>query len=622
MTSDSIRPSPAPALEGPPEPGAPGLAAGRGSGALVPPDPLTPGLVERLRDELGGGYRAAREALLAALPRERAAALAQMSKETRGTWSLLLQARGGRALVHGCPLSGAVITLAAAGYRVTLLDRSPERLGLAVRLAEQQLPGRVHGVLCGQEGDLPFADRAFELVVHDDETRPAPDRALLAELRRVCAHELFVTGDNRLGYKRSSGRAWEFHTPDPFQYALQILRAPGGARTLPGWRALQECDAFEPARAFALYPDRRDYGQIVALDEPLPRLWVGPNEAKNRLKLIGHALGLFPWLTPSFAFLARRRGAPAAPTHLDRVLAEIARRTGEPLPRLELLQGSRGNCAVIMTEVPGSDAADPRGRWVLHIPLYQGHREGLVLHHRMLARVPRDFPGFPVPEPLFCGEVEGLTVSCERRLPGYPSQHALTGRPKADRILLQVAEHLARLVLEPARPLDEGRFDALVGPWFERVLRTIDDPDLRADLDRRRARARRVLTGRSLPLMLAHGDPRAKHVQVDQELRVIGFLDWGTSLEPSLPGFDLVHRIVHDRKQMLGRREAVSWRDVCEGRLAPGERAALERYAERLDLTLADLLAVAELYPVHLTAVVDRFAAYLRPGWYRDQFVP
>ena len=127
--------------------------------------------------------------------------------------------------------------------------------------------------------------------------------------------------------------------------------------------------------------------------------------------------------------------------------------------------------------------------------------------------------------------------------------------------------------------------------------------------------------GRELPRVLAHGDPRAKHSLVDDELRVLGYVDWGTICEPSLPGLDLVHRIVHDRKQMHGQPDVEAWEDVLALELHQGERAALERYAEAVGLAVQDLVDVAELYPVHLTAIVDRFTPYVRPGWYRDNFV-
>ncbi len=585
------------------------------------PDPLIAGLARRLRGAIDAGYREALEALLAALPGERAATLAQLTRESRGTWALLLSGCGGEALHVGSPLSGAVVPLAAAGYRVTLLDTSRERLELAVRIASHQVPGKVRGVLGRDDARLPFADRAFDVVVHDDERAPAPGPELLSELRRVCASELVVTGDNRLGYKRSSGRAWDWRVPSPLEYARAVARPRAGERTLRAWRRALRAADFEEPRALALYPDRRDFAQVIALDEPLPRLVVGPNEARNRLKVAAHALGAFPAFTPSFAFLARRRGSAAGPPLLERVLRELAERTGEPVPAVEHLVGSRGNNALVMTAVPGAPADDPRGRWVLHVPLHLGHRAGLALHVEMLRRVRREHAGVPVPEALFFGELCGLTLSCERRLAGFASNHALTSRERADRVLHQIAGHLAQLVLEPARALDENEYDALVGPWFEGALHAIDDADLRRELERRRASARAELAGRVLPRMLAHGDLRAKHVQVDDALRVVGYLDWGTVAEPSLPGLDLVHRIVHDRKQMLGQRDAHAWRDVLALELAPGERAALERYAAALGIELRDVIDVAELYPAHLTAIVDRFTPYVPRDWYRAHFV-
>ncbi len=584
----------------------------------LPPEPLSPGDVAACREALTRSYREAYETLLAHLPPDRRDRLSQLAKESLGAWSLLLCSRGGTALYHGNPLTGAVSPLAALGLRVTLLDLSPERLWLALRLAEHQVRGRVRGVLAGDGPGLPFEDGQFDVVVYDD---LAPSRQTLEELGRVCRGELFVTGDNRLGYKRSSGRTWDFRVPSPLEYAGRALRPRRGERTLSGWRTSLRADGFDPARAFALYPDRRDFAQVVALDQPLPRLFVGPNERRNRMKVAAHALGLFPHLAPSYGFLSRRRGLAPGPARLERVLERLSAEIGEPRPEVEHLVATRGNTAVVMTVLAGAAADDPRGRWLLHVPLHQGHRSGLELHHRTLARVRERFPGVPVPEPLLAGEIDGLWLNCERRLYGWASNHLLVDRSMADKILLQMAQHLALLVLEPARPLSDEDYELTAGIWFERTLRTVRDAALRGILERRRQEVRRLLVGRSLPRMLAHGDPRAKHVQVDLSGNVLGYMDWGTIVEPALPGLDLMQRIVHDRKQLLGQHDGEAWRELCDPqRLMPGERAALERYASALGLESRTLPVLAQLYPVFVSATIDRYAPYVPPDWYRRNF--
>ncbi|HVS16965.1 MAG TPA: hypothetical protein VMT18_00090, partial [Planctomycetota bacterium] len=174
----------------------------------------------------GADARESVEALLRGLPRERRERFLQLNKESRGVWSLLFAARGGRALVVGSPLSGAVGPLAMLGLEVVLVDLDARRLVCAADLALRQVPERPRGVVA-QPHALPFRERAFDVVACDVER---VDDALLAELRRVCAGELFVALDNRLGYKRSSGRAWDLHVPGPVEYALRVLHPSRGER--------------------------------------------------------------------------------------------------------------------------------------------------------------------------------------------------------------------------------------------------------------------------------------------------------------------------------------------------------------------------------------------------------
>ena len=588
-------------------------------GRDVAPEPLESGDASLLLEPLEAA-RSAREALeafLAGLSSKRRGLFLQLSKESRGAWSLLLSARQGSALHVGNAMSGAVIPLAALGLRVTLLDPSPERLALGLALAEMQVPGRVRGVLGGDGPALPFEDEQFDVVVSDvDEL----GKALLSELARVARGELFALVDNRLGYKRSTGRSFQFDVPGPLSYLRSALCPPHGERTLACWRRAL-ASALATPRAFALYPDRRDFAQVAALDEPLPRLFVGPNEARNRLKVAGHRLGLFPVFAPSFGLSARAGGADGAPSRLRTLLEAVARETGEPLPQAEHLIGTRGNTCVVMTDVAGADPADPRGRWVLHLPLHLPHRRGLEVHFRALERMRAQFPLFPVPEPLWMGEADGLWLTCERRLSGWASNHFLTNREAADRILEQMADHLAQLTVRPARPFSAEDFERLVEPLFADTLRAVRDAALRAELERRRDEAHRQLVGCALPLVFGHGDVRAKHVQVDQGGHVIGYLDFGTVIDPTLPGLDLMHRIVHDRKQLEGTHDGTTWRELSEPqRLRPGERRALERYARRLALDPRALQAVALVYPVFVGAVIERYSPFVRPEWFRHTF--
>jgi hypothetical protein len=586
---------------------------------IVEPELLAPADLEvfaaaRAR---GASVRASTEELLRSLSRERREAWMQFAKESRGVWSLLLGATGGRVLFVGNPLSGAVVPLAALGLEVTLMDSSRERLELALTLAAQQVPAeRLNGVVAASPR-LPFADGAFGVVAWDSGRL---DDALLTELQRVCAGELFVAVDNRLGYKRSSGRAWELRVHGPLEYALRLLRPGPAARTLSGWRRALGAAGFEPARALALYPDRRDFAQVVALDTPLPSMHLGPNERRNRVKMLGHSVGLFPHLTPSYALHTRRRGADPT-SRLDRALAELAEITQEGASTCEHLIGTRGNVGVVMTAKPGSPSSAPRGRWLLHVPLYQAHRPGMSLHFGMLARMRAHFPAMPVPEPLFCGDVAGLWLCCERRLPGFGSHHRMNSLADSENLLAQASVQLATLTCRPAAVFSDGEFESELEQHFEGTLRSIVDPATRRSVEKLREQVRAQLVGRSLPRVIAHCDLRAKHVQLDEHGVLNGYLDWGTASMSELPGLDLLHLFVHNRKQLFGHSDGTSWRTFLDpAGPSAAELAAFEAYARPLGLDLETLRAVALFYPALVGSTAERNWAHARPDWFQDQF--
>ncbi len=587
------------------------------------PWPLAGGDLTRFFADLEAGrpFRAAFETLLGELPRERADRLLQLHAERRGAWLSLLAERGGRALLVGNALSGSLAPLAAAGFELTLADGSAQRLRLARASAARQVAGELRCVQVATAAALPFADRSFELVVLDDDRRVGPSGAELREARRVCAGELVVLCDNRLAYKRSSGRWRDLRRRSPFDLLRRALFPRPGERTLAGWRRAVGGSGFGPPRALALYPDRRDFAHLVDLDGGPPHLWVGPNEARNRLKVLGRRLGLFPLLTPSFALIARRRERPAGGLRIERILGHVAERLGEPRPVPEHVFATRGNTSVILSALPERGEGDPAGRYALHVPLYLPHAPGLDLHLEALRRVRDAFPDVPVPEALFSGALEGLWISAERRVGGVPAQH-LVGDPElADRVLQQAAEHLARLVVRAAEPLNEADFERLVAARVESIARSAPEADTRAALERLGREARAALLGAPLPRVIQHGDLRAKHVQVDARGDVLGYVDWGTASMADLPGFDLLHLLVHNAKQRTREGDGAIWRRLLAGRdLRPAECAALEFYAERVGHGRDLARALLALYPVVVGAIAESNWPWTRPGWFHRAF--
>lgn len=602
----------------------------RGDPSAEPaPTPLARGAFEVAFDAArrGATFRRALEALLLELDEESADRLMQMLREARGAWFPLLEARTGELLFLGNALSGSITPLAAAGFRVTVLERNAERARFALLRAAEHSPGAVRVVLGGDSARLPFADKSFDVVVQEDGLPRADGRFAhdFDEVLRVAQDEVVLTADNRLAYKRSSGRRNDFHVPSPIEFARAALSPSRGERTLRGYRSLFTRAHFGSVRGFALYPHSRDFTHVVALDDEWPTLTIGPMERKNRLKLIGRSLGLFPLLTPSFALIGSRKPSPGT-TRMDRILAELARRTGEPVPKVEQFVGTRGNTLLVQTRAPAGDTAGDtgggaRGAWTLHVPLCPKNVPQLELHMDSLALVRARFPGVPVPEPLDHGRIEGVWLSCERRLPGWTAPQVVGDRARIGRMQREVAAHFAQLVTRTARVFTDEDFETQVAARFRLVAAHAAVAGTIANLERLQAEARERLVGATFPLVLYHADLRSKHVQVDEDGGVLGYLDWGTTEPEGLPLFDLLHLVVHERKQERRISPGEAWRAVRDRRdLFDHEIAALDSYARALGLDAHVVAAIDAIYPVLVAAMAEKNWDFSRPRWLHRQF--
>lgn len=570
-------------------------------------------------------FREVLEALLLALPLERAELLMQRLREGRGAWLPLLRASGGRALFVGNALSGTCAALLRAGFELTLLDPVPERVAFGAA-RDRALAGRCGAPGCGAldraGARLAFADGAFDLVVLEEglPARAGPWRVPLAEAWRLTRGELVLVGDNRLGYKRSTGVRAGLRLRGPLELARGLASAQ--TRTLAGYRR-----AFERAgaagvtgaarpRAFALYPHRHDFAHVVALDAAWPRLYVGPKEEQNRAKVLAQRVGLFPILAPSYLVHAARPDVARGPARLTRILQALARATGEPEPEAEMIFATRGNTALVQTRVAGAPQDAEAGRWTLHLPLQPAQERQARRHFARLVELERRFPDVPVPAPLAADEIEGLYVTCERRLPGL-SVPQLTGNAEVlGRTWAQCAEKLAALALGPPRAIDRALFERLFAQPFEIAARRAAVEETRRWLARTLAEAERRALGLAIPLVVYHADLRGKHVQVDPEGNVLGFLDWGSSEDSGLPYFDFLNLLLHERKQEAGIGAGEAWRLVrgWQG-LRASEGAALADYAARLALPAEYLRLIEDLHPALVAAMAEANWDYSRPRW-------
>jgi aminoglycoside phosphotransferase (APT) family kinase protein len=617
---------------------------------VVPaPGPLEPGDLDATFDRARRGmtYRAVLEALLLDLPDERAERMMLLVREARGAWFPLLAASGGELLFVGNALSGTVTPLADAGFRVTILDRSLERLAFARLRADAHSPGRVALVLGGDSPRLPFADASFDVVVQEGALPGVRHRAAprartdddasadtfahdLAECARVAGGELVLTADTRLGYKRSSGRRGTFHVPGPMEFAAAAIAPERGERTLRGYRRAFADAGCTRARAFALYPHALDFSHVVAIDEPAPALTIGPMERKNRVKLAARAVGLFPVFTPSFALLGERSAVEKngrAPndivrtTRIARMLRELAAKIGEPTPAIEQLVSTRGNTAIVHTSVPGAPESDERGRWTLHLPLAPKNLPQCERHFRALESLRARFPDVPVPEPLLFGRVDGVAVTCERRARGWTAPQMVGDRRCIARMLRETAVHFSKLVVRAPAPFTEDDFARDVGARFDTAAEHAAVPSTIDRLARLRDEMRERLIGKSIPRVVYHADLRAKHVQIDSDGGVTAYLDWGTTEMEGPPYHDLLHLVVHERKQEAGLTAAAAWGIVRDReRLRDVERESLASYARAVGIDDETCRAFELMYPVLVAAMAEKNWEYSRPRWLHKQF--
>jgi aminoglycoside phosphotransferase (APT) family kinase protein len=277
--------------------------------------------------------------------------------------------------------------------------------------------------------------------------------------------------------------------------------------------------------------------------------------------------------------------------------------------------------------VPDRDETDPRGRWTLHVTVSPLQEAQARTHFARCQQLRRAFPAFPIPEPLHAGEFQsdasgaGLFLTCERRLGGLTAPQHTGDHALAERMYRESAAHLALLVVEPARPIDEACWQELLGAKFDLVAKYAAVPSTLEWLARMRERSREWLIGERMPRVIYHADLRSKHVQLDARGRVLGYLDWGSSEPSDLPYFDLLHLLVHERKQESGMSTGAAWRlAIGRDKLRAFERAALEDYQRRLGLSDRYCRAIEELYPLFVTAMAEKNWEYSRPRWMHRAF--
>ena len=509
-------------------------------------------------------------------------------------------------MVLGNGLSGAGLGLAQAGWAVCLRDDNPERLAFArARAADHGL--ELETELSQGERQLPHADESFDLVLNEGDFG-----AGASELARVARGEVVLIADNRYGYKRSSGVHGEFQVRSPLEY-LQSLFKRGGKSLSDYSRELTEAGLIG-IRPHSLYPHSADFTFCVSLTSDGPKLPIGPKERANKLKILGERLGLFPLLTPSFALISHKPRAKLLRPLADRLLQEAVETEDGQAPPLEHLVATRGNNALLL-----SAGSRPLA---LHMPLEIRQQVQVKRHLATLTALSEEFPALPVPRPIRELHFGEAWCAVEERLGGWTAGQICGDQRRVSRMLKDVAEHFAGLITRPAQEFTEADFERLIGERVRRVSMKAPDKETRSALMEMEVLAREQLIGARFPLMRSHGDLRSKHVQVDQDGGVLGYLDWGATEERDLPLFDLLHLIINERKQEAQSTIGDAWRDYCAGSAAPREheRAAIDEYSDRLELSTEVQRGIEAIYPLFVADAAEKNWDYSRPRWVLRQF--
>jgi hypothetical protein len=255
------------------------------------------------------------------------------------------------------------------------------------------------------------------------------------------------------------------------------------------------------------------------------------------------------------------------------------------------------------------------------VPLCPKNIPQLELHYRTLELVRGRFPSVPVPQPLMHGLVDGVWLSCERRLAGATAPHIVREPAKMAKMLADASRHFAALVVREPAPFTDADYEEQLGARFDLVAAHAAVPTTIDALRRMRDEYRTRFVGKKIGRMLYHADLRGKHVQVASDGSVLGYLDWGTTELEGLPYFDLVHLVIHERKQEHKCSAGDAWKIVRNrGSLRDYEVVALESYRRRVGLDEDTARAIEELYPVLVAAMAEKNWDYSRPRWLHRQF--
>ena len=501
-------------------------------------------------------------------------------------------------------------------------DTASEPTSEAASVPSNELPGEAAAPGTRRPPPIHPVDRAesalvseksaetdsFDLVLIEDDSLASPISLPMAV--SLSNDLIALTVDNPLGYKRSSGYRADFKRATPTALGHAWLHERD--QLLPARRQRLSSLSGQPARAVALYPDRRDFAHVVDWERGAPDLTLGPAERKNGLKLLGRKLGLFPVLAPSFGLWSSKLGSTQ--TLLDALLDGIAKHLGAERQRPLHLVATRGNSALVLTR-----------DWVVRIPL--GHRPNAAMQQNAAGLLALQALDLPTPEPLYLGPIRAgqvdVLLSVESRIPGLGAGQ-LVDKPKAvARLAATLATRLAALPRTPAQTLDANAAHTLFAPRFQAVKERCGDAATAAALDHMQAETIARATGLTLPLIACHRDLRPKHVIIDEQGRgeLMGVVDWSCLEQTGPPLYDLFHFLAQERTARKEWNASRVWHAFQDrNQLEPHEQSAIAHYEAALGLPPEWYAVIAGAYPVLFGAMAEEHWDFSRPLWIKRMF--
>jgi aminoglycoside phosphotransferase (APT) family kinase protein len=217
-----------------------------------------------------------------------------------------------------------------------------------------------------------------------------------------------------------------------------------------------------------------------------------------------------------------------------------------------------------------------------------------------------------VPKPVLAGEAAGRPFFAETMLEGTPAGERTLHSAAYEALLLDSIGWIERLHAATARPCvlrEQLVTERILGP-LERAFAVISHDPLGEQYARIRSFLAGSFSGRTLPLVFAHGDYSADNVLVrNGSGRIAGVFDWDLAEERGLPLLDVFYFILAADSVRHGRPDSRVYSEtIFPLRFSAPVGAAIERYRSTVGIP-AELM-----FPLALLTWAYQLAYRVRRG--------